>query len=184
MNWKYEFIFSMINHSDYRLIPHLGRIEGQGDELPARAPLVGVTLQLVMLRSVVRDLITVIKYIYLFNFSWKYLLTDIVGDLDPLAAVLELPVVWGGVVPALGGAVGGEGDGAAGARVDVALDPGHHRVLGTWHNTRAGQWARGQVARGHVSRGTWPSSHASRVEQQWTIGQQNAMRVGAFERNR
>ena len=82
----------MINHSDYRLIPHLGRIEGQGDELPARAPLVGVTLQLVVLSSVVRDLITV-KYIYLFNFSWKYLLTDIVGDLDPLAAVLELPVV-------------------------------------------------------------------------------------------
>ena len=55
----------MINHSDYRLIPHLGRIEGQGDELPARAPLVGVTLQLVVLSSVVRDLITVIKYTYL-----------------------------------------------------------------------------------------------------------------------
>ena len=55
----------MINHSDYRLIPHLGRIEGQGDELPARAPLVGVTLQLVMLRSVVRDLKTVIKNTYL-----------------------------------------------------------------------------------------------------------------------
>ena len=53
----------MINHSDYRLIPHLGRIEGQGDELPARAPLVGVTLQLVVLSSVVRDLMTVIKNI-------------------------------------------------------------------------------------------------------------------------
>ena len=49
----------MINYSDYRLIPHLGRIEGQGDELPARAPLVGVTLQLVVLRCVVRDLITI-----------------------------------------------------------------------------------------------------------------------------
>ena len=184
MEWKYGFIFSMINHSDYRLIPHLGRIEGQGDELPARAPLVGVTLQLVMLSCVVRDLITVIKYIYLFDFSWKYLWTDIVGDLDPLAAVLELPVVWGGVVPALGGAVGGEGDGAAGARVDVALDPGHHRVLGTWHSTRAGQWARVtcHVVMWHVV--TWPSSHASRVEQQWTIGQQNAMRVSAFGRNR
>ena len=53
----------MINYSDYRLIPHLGRIEGQGDELPARAPLVGVTLQLVVLRCVVRDLITITKNI-------------------------------------------------------------------------------------------------------------------------
>ena len=52
-------MFSMINYSDYRLIPHLGRIEGQGDELPARAPLVGVTLQLVVLRCVVRDLKTI-----------------------------------------------------------------------------------------------------------------------------
>ena len=56
----------MINYSDYRLIPHLGRIEGQGDELPARAPLVGVTLQLVVLRCVVRDLITITK---IFHFS-------------------------------------------------------------------------------------------------------------------
>ena len=61
----------MINYSDYRLIPHLGRIEGQGDELPARAPLVGVTLQLVVLRCVVRDLITITK---IFHFSGKYLL--------------------------------------------------------------------------------------------------------------
>ena len=76
----------------------------------------------------------------------KIFVTDIVGDLDPLAAVLELLVVGGGVVPALGGAVGGEGDRAAGARVDVALDPGHHRVLGTWHNTGAS----GHVSRGHV----------------------------------
>ena len=69
--------------------------------------------------------------------------------MDPLAAVLELLVVGGGVVPALGGAVGGEGDRAAGARVDVALDPGHHRVLGTWHNTGVGQ---GSVVTCHVSR--------------------------------
>ena len=108
-------------------------------------------------------------------FSWKYLCTDIVGDLDPLAAVLELPVVWGGVVPALGGAVGGEGDGAAGARVDVALDPGHHRVLGTWHSTRAGQWARvtwshctWHVARGQVvTRHGWSSSEQLDNKTQW-----------------
>ena len=66
----------MINHSDYRLIPHLGRIEGQGDELPARAPLVGVTLQLVMLRSVVWDLETIMKYIYLFNISTYLILVE------------------------------------------------------------------------------------------------------------
>ena len=57
-------------------------------------------------------------------------MTYVVADDDPLAGVLELPVVGGGAVAALLGAVlGAEGDGVAGARVDVSFHPGHHRVL-------------------------------------------------------
>ena len=60
-------------------------------------------------------------------------MTYVVADDDPLAGVLELPVVGGGAVAALLGAVlGAEGDGVAGARVDVSFHPGHHRVLAAW----------------------------------------------------
>ena len=60
-------------------------------------------------------------------------MTYVVADDDPLAGVLELPVVGGGAVAALLGTVlRAEGDRVAGARVDVSFHPGHHRVLAAW----------------------------------------------------
>ena len=81
-----------------------------------------------MLSRMVRDL-TFIMVIFGPFWPFLQLFPYVVGDEDPLVVVGELLEVGGGAVPALGGAVVAEGDGAAGPGVDISLDSGDHLVI-------------------------------------------------------